>query len=177
MIAFKNNRPLLQTGHCVISDYDAAWLEDVLQQAADAAEVSLPFRGEIAKAILLYLEEKCPLHAVPLEYLFQRIASMLRQAGLPRIADHLRMQTPPVVVDLQALAEQSPLPLFFFNELEQHLDHLRRLGLTTYEFAGAETCSKLLGDRRRACPTQRRVLDELEAYLSVRCNAAEPLSA
>ena len=36
----------------MISDYDAGWLEDVLQQAADAAGVNLPFRGEIAKAIL-----------------------------------------------------------------------------------------------------------------------------
>ncbi|MBR2145614.1 MAG: hypothetical protein IKK73_05445 [Akkermansia sp.] len=166
MIAFKNNRPLLQTGHCVISDYDATWLEDVLQQAADAAGVSLPFRGEIARAILLYLEEQCPLHAVPLDYLFQRIARMLRQAGLPLIADHLRLQTPPVVIDLRAMAEQSPLPLFFYNALEQHLEHLRRLGLTTYEFAGAESCSKLLGDRQRTCPTQRRVLSELNAFLA-----------
>ena len=166
MIAFKNNRPLLQTGHCVISDYDATWLEDVLQQAADAAGVSLPFRGEIARAILLYLEEQCPLHAVPLDYLFQRIARMLRQAGLPLIADHLRLQTPPVVIDLRAMAEQSPLPLFFYNALEQHLEHLRRLGLTTYEFAGAESCSKLLGDRQRICPTQRRVLSELNAFLA-----------
>ena len=39
MIAFKNKRPLLQTGHCVISDYDREWLETVLQQAADAAGV------------------------------------------------------------------------------------------------------------------------------------------
>ena len=99
MIAFKNKRPLLQTGHCVISDYDREWLESVLQQAADAAGVRLPFREEIARAILLYLEEKCPLHAVPLEYLFQRIRNMLCQAGLPRIAEHLRLQTPPVVVD------------------------------------------------------------------------------
>ncbi len=172
MIAFKNKRPLLQTGHCVISDYDAAWLEDVLQKAADSAGVNLPFRGEIARAILLYLEEKCPLHAVPLEYLFRRIAGMLRQAGLPRIADHLRMQTPPVVIDLQEMAKNSPLPLFFYNELEQHLEQLRRLGLTTYEFAGAETCSKLLGDRQRACPTQRRILDELNAYLSTRRQTA-----
>lgn len=166
MIAFKNKRPLLQTGHCVISDYDATWLEDVLQQAADAAGVSLPFRGEIARAILLYLEEQCPLHAVPLDYLFQRIARMLRQAGLPLIADHLRLQTPPVVIDLRAMAEQSPLPLFFYNALEQHLEHLRRLGLTTYEFAGAESCSKLLGDRQRTCPTQRRMLDELNAFIA-----------
>lgn len=168
MIAFKNKRPLLQTGHCVISDYDREWLEGVLQQAADSAGVSLPFRAEIAKAILLYLEEKCPLHAVPLEYLFQRIANMLRQAGLPLVADHLRVQTPPVIVNLQEIAEKSPLPLFFYNELGQHLEHLRRLGLTTYEFAGAESCSKLLGDRRRACPTQRRMLDELNAFLSSR---------
>ena len=166
MIAFKNNRPLLQTGHCVISDYDAGWLEDVLQQAADSAGVNLPFREEIARAILLYLEEKCPLHAVPLDYLFQRIARMLRQAGLPRIADHLRLQTPPVVIDLQAMAEQSPLPLFFYNELEQHLEQLRRMGLNSYEFAGAESCSKLLGDRQRACPTQRRMLSELNAFLA-----------
>ena len=166
MIAFKNKRPLLQTGHCVISDYDAAWLEDVLQQASDSAGVNLPFRGEIARAILIYLEEKCPLHAVPLDYLFQRIARMLRQAGLPLIADHLRLQTPPVVIDLQELAEKSPLPLFFYNALEQQLEQLRRLGLTTYEFAGAETCSKLLGDRQRTCPTQRRMLDELNAFIA-----------
>ena len=166
MIAFKNKRPLLQTGHCVISDYDAAWLEDVLQQASDSAGVNLPFRGEIARAILIYLEEKCPLHAVPLDYLFQRIARMLRQAGLPLIADHLRLQTPPVVIDLRAMAEQSPLPLFFYNALEQQLEQLRRLGLTTYEFAGAESCSKLLGDRQRTCPTQRRMLDELNAFLA-----------
>lgn len=168
MISFKNRRPLLQTGHCVISDYDREWLESVLQQAADSAGVTLPFRDEIAKAILLYLEEKCPLHAVPLEYLFQRIASMLRQAGLPRIADYLRVQTPPVVIDLHEMATQSPLPLFFYSKLEQHLEHLRRLGLTTYEFAGVESCSKLLGARRRACPAQRRVLDELNAFLSAR---------
>ena len=166
MIAFKNKRPLLQTGHCVISDYDTGWLEDVLQQAANAAGVSLPFRSEIARAILIYLEEKCPLHAVPLDYLFQRIAGMLRQAGLPRIADHLRVQTPPVIIDLHQIATQSPLPLFFYQELEQQLDHLRRLGLTTYEFAGAESCSKLLGDRQRACPTQRRMLDELNAFIA-----------
>ena len=166
MIAFKNKRPLLQTGHCVISDYDREWLESVLQQAADAAGTVLPFREEIAKAILLYLEQKCPLHAVPLEYLFQRIANMLRKAGLPRVADHLRVQTPPVVIDLQEMATQSPLPLFFYTELEQHLEHLRRLGLTTYEFAGVESCSKLLGDRQRTCPTQRRTLDELNAFLA-----------
>ena len=168
MIAFKNKRPLLQTGHCVISDYGREWLEDVLQQAADAAGVSLPFRKEIAEAVLLYLEESCPLHSVPLDYLFRRISGMLRQAGLPRIADHLRLQTPPVVIDLKEIAEQSPLPLFFYNKLEEKLEHLRRMGLTTYEFAGTESCSKLLGARQRLCPTQRRELEQLNAFLATK---------
>lgn len=167
MIAFKNRRPVLQTGHCIISDYSREWLEDVLQQAADAAGVSLPCRCEIARAVLLYLEEACPLHAVPLDYLFSRIAKMLRQAGLPLIADHLRTQTPPVRIDLGAMAQESPLPLFFYNELTRQLEQLRRLGLTSYEFAGTETCSKLLGARRRLCPTQRRALDELNDFLAL----------
>ena len=166
MISFKSKKPLLQTGHCVISDYGREWLESVLQQAADAAGVNLPFRKEIAEAILLYLEESYPLHAMPLDYLFQRIASMLKQAGLPRIADHLRLQTPPVLINLHEIAEQSPLPLFFYNQLEQKLEHLRRLGLTTYEFSGTESCSKLLGARQRQCPTQRRELEELNAFLA-----------
>lgn len=166
MIAFKNNRPVLQTGHCVISDYDCGWLESVLQQAADEAGVPLPCRREIAQAIMLYLEEACPLHAVPLDYLFGRIAGMLRQAGLPLIAEHLRTQTPPVRIDLEAMAQESPLPLFFYKELSSQLAQLRQLGLTTYEFAGAETCSKLLGARQRLCPTQQRALDELNAFLA-----------
>ena len=166
MIAFKNKRPVLQTGYCVISDYDREWLENVLQQAADEAGVHLPCRSEIAQAVLLYLEEACPLHAVPLDYLFGRIAGMLRQAGLPLIAEHLRTQTPPVRIDLDELAQNSPLPLFFYSTLSTQLEQLRQLGLTTYEFAGAEACSKLLGARQRLCPTQQRALDELNDFLA-----------
>ncbi len=165
MIAFRNNRPLLQTGHCVISDYDREWLEDVLQTAADEAGVRLPFCAEIARAILIYLEESCPLHALPLEYLFARIRRMLCDAGLPRIAACLRRSTPPVDIDLGAIAREAPLPLFFYSELRRRVEELRGLGLDSYHFSGLRDCSLLLGDRRRACPTQRRTLQELEEYL------------
>ncbi len=166
MIAFRNNRPVLQTGHCVIGDYDQEWLENVLAEAAEAAEVSLPFRAEIARAVLLYLEDSCPLHAVPLEYLFSRIRSLLREVGLPRIAEHLRKQAPPVDIDLDALASEAPLPLFFYQELQRRMEELRRLGLDTYRFRGWKACSLRLGKRRRACPTQRRELAELERFVA-----------
>ncbi len=165
MIAFRNNRPLLQTGHCVIGDYDQEWLETVLAEAAQSAGVALPFRADIARAVLLYLEDSCPLNAVPLEYLFERIRRLLCEVGLPRIAEHLRRQAPPVDIDLDALAREAPLPLFFYEELRRRLEELRRLGLDTYRFRGQRACSLMLGRRQRTCPTQRRELAELEGFL------------
>ncbi len=167
MIAFRNNRPVLQTGHCVISDYDEAWLEQVLAEAAEEAGVRLPFRAEIARAVLLYLEDSCPLNAVPLEYLFARIRRMLCDIGLPRIAEHLRRQAPPVEIDLDALAKEAPLPLFFYQALSRQLTELRGLGLDTYRFRGQKACSLKLGKRQRACPTQRRELAELRGFLAM----------
>ena len=169
MIAFKNNRPFLQTGHCVISDYDVDWMEHVLQEAAQEAGTTLPCSREVAQAVMLYLEKECPLHAVPLDYLFKRIRAMLEKAGLPLIAQHLRCQTPPVDIPLDSLAGESPLPLFFYTQLDSQLKDLRRMGLTTYRFSGKKRCSLLLGCRRRACPTQRRALAELDAFLSRAC--------
>ena len=94
MIAYKNNRPVLQTGHCVISDYDREWLAGVLQEAAEAAGTTLPMKDEIANGILLYLETHCPLHSVPLDFLFERMRRLLEQIGLPLIAANLPMTIP-----------------------------------------------------------------------------------
>ena len=165
MIAFKNNRPVLQTGHCVISDYDREWLSDLLQEAAEAAGTTLPLKDEIAAGILLYLETECPLRAVPLDYLFDRMRRLLEQIGLPLIAANLRKQTPPIDIELDALAEETPLPLFFYTELKRRMDNLRSIGLDTYHFSGKKECSLALGDRRRVCPTQQRALEELDAFL------------
>ncbi len=165
MISFKNNRPLLQSGYCVFSDYDLAWLVNVLQEAADSAGTKLPFKEDIAAGVLQYLENNCPLHAVPLDYLFDRMRSLLDRIGLPLIAAHLRKQTPPIDIELDTLAEEAPLPLFFYTELRRRMDNLRNKGLTNYHFSGMTRCSFALGDRRRACPAQRQALAELNAYL------------
>lgn len=165
MIAFKNNRPLLQTGYCVISDYGPQWIANLLQEAADTAGVPLPFRNEIADGILRYLEGSCPLHAIPLEFLFDRIKRLLNDIGLPLIAEHIRKQTPPVDIELDELAGEAPLPLFFYTELRRRMDSLKRMGLTTYRFSGKKACSLMLGARRRACPAQRAALQELNQFL------------
>lgn len=165
MIAPRQFRPLLQNGHCVVADYDEAWIESVLRAAADEAGVRLPFAHEMARAVMIYLEEQCPMRALPLEYLFNRMRKMLDDIGLSLIALHLRTQTPPVDIDLDSLAHEKPLPLFFYTELQRRMDELKRLGLNTYRFTGRKGCSLQLGGRLRACPTQRRELAELDGFL------------
>lgn len=163
----QNKLPALQSGACLFSGYGQEWVESVLREAAESAGVRLPFLQDIARGVMLYLERECPLGTVPLSYLFMRLRSALSEMGLPRIAEHLRCQTPPVQIDLPQLAdEEAGLPLFFYTGLQQRLDGLRRLGLSTYRFTGRRRCSLMLGARRRACPTQRRALAELDAFLA-----------
>lgn len=165
MIAPRQFRPLLQNGQCVVADYDEAWIESVLRAAADDAGVRLPFANEMARAVMIFLEEQCPMRTLPLEYLFSRMRKMLDDIGLSLIALHLRTQTPPVDIDLDSLAHERPLPLFFYTELQRRMDELKRMGLNTYRFIGRKGCSLQLGARLRACPTQRRELAELEGFL------------
>lgn len=166
MIAFRNNLPVLQTGYCVISDYDRSWVQHILLDAAREAGTTLPCSGEIAEGILQYLEQSCPLHAIPLNFFFDRIRRLLVDIGLPLVAEHIRPQTPPVDIELDALAGEEPLPLFFYTELRRRMESLRSLGLTTYRFSGRKRCSLTLGDRSRSCPAQKRALAELEAFLT-----------
>lgn len=166
MISLRPYRPALQTGHCIISDYDWRWVEHLLQEAAYHAGTTLPCSAEIAQGIMLYLEQDCPLSSVPLEYFFDRMRRLLQEIGLPLIAAHLQKQTPPVDIKLDTLAGEAPLPLFFYTALRQRMDCLRNLGLTTYHFSGKKRCSLTLGARRRACPTQQRALAELDAFLT-----------
>lgn len=158
--------PYLQNGECITSDYDCEWLEHVLHSAAEHAGIHLPFEHEVAQGVLRYMDHYCPLRTVPLRYFFARLRSVLREIGLPRIADALQEQLPPVSIPLDTLAGKNPLPLFFYTDLKHRMDDLRRRGLTTYRFSGVHRCSLVLGKRRRSCPTQRQALRELETFLA-----------
>ena len=165
------SQPLLQSGQCIVADYDLPWLEGVLRGAAAEAGAPLPCAREVAQGILTYLQEECPLHTLPLEYLFGRIRNLLREIGLPLVAKHLHSQLPPVDIELDTLAGENPLPLFFYTRLREQMDTLRALGMTTCRFSGVQRCSLLLGSRRRACPTQRRALQELRSFLATQAAA------
>jgi len=165
MISLSPNRPALQTGHCVITDYNQSWIESLLLEAALRAGTGIPLVEEIAQAIILYLDKYCVQQTLPLDYLFDRIRVLLFNIGLNAVAAEIRKETPPVDISLMDIAAESSLPLFFYTKLRKRVSELRHLGLTSYHFSGLEHCSLLLGDRRRDCPTARRIRLELEAFL------------
>ena len=170
MNTLQNRHPILQRGRYVTFDYDLEWIERVLTEAAQEAGMNLPFGREVAEGILMYLDKYCPLRTLPLEYFFARVRGLLREIGLPLVAEHLHEQMPPVDIDLDELAGEEPLPLFFDEKLRRRMEELKKCGLTVYRFSGMKHCSMVLGARRRACPTQRRALQELHSFLA--CQAA-----
>lgn len=171
MIALKNHRPVLQSGHCVFSDYDRDWFDGILQEAADRAGVPLPFREEIVNAIMLYLETACPLNSLPIDYLFRRIRLMLANVGLTPLARHLREQTPPVEIPLDHMASRAPMPLFFFTALKTELDHLKSLGLNTYNFSGKKQCVLAMEGGKRWNRKAQALLEELDSFLEQEASA------
>ncbi len=162
----RTNRPYLQRGEIITTDYDCEWLERILHEAARDAGVYIPCEREVAQGILLYMEHYCPLRTLPLEYFFGRLRGALREIGLPRIADALQQQLPPVSISLDDMAGENPLPLFFYSVLSKKMDEMRKRGLTSYRFSGAYRCSLVLGKRRRSCPTQRQALEELQHFIA-----------
>ncbi len=167
MIALQQQQPLLQTGYCVIGDYDEAWLEQILDEASERAGMRVPYKKDMAQAIMLYLKTSVASPSIPLEQLYHQIERMLCDMGLHLIAQNLRHDTPPVDIPLDSIALQSPIPIFFYTELKRKIDKLRQIGLTRYRFLNKQQCSIILVDRRRACPASKEALVELEAFLRV----------
>lgn len=166
MIAFKNNRPALLVGAGFITEYGSNWLSEAFEEAAVQAETTLPFKEDLIASILLYLEESCPLDALPIDELYGKIRDMLREVGLDHLADHLPTNPPPYPVSLGDIARRHPLPLFFINQLEQELSDLQDLGLTKYRFTDLKQCVLALQGHKRWTKTSEKLLSYIEFLLS-----------
>ena len=165
MISIKKILPLLQTGSCVFADYDEAWIELVLEEAAEAAGIKLSYGADIAKAVIAALQDKNELQAMPLELLFIKMRDSLHALGLESLAKTLQTQTPAVRIALDSIAQESPIPLFFYAELNNRIKKLRSIGVNRYHFSGIIPCSLILGQRRRRCPATMRNEEELQSFL------------
>ena len=158
MIAILGNRPALQVGHHQVIDYDTAWLDTALQQAARAANrEDFPFLPDIRNGVVEYLECKCPLKLLKLEELYDRES----------IANELEPVAPPVTVSLVAAAMEAGngFELAFFEKLRQELSQLRAQGAKEIRFTGMRESSLILRGSEKWNRHCDRLLGEIELFL------------
>ena len=86
MIGFRNNRPLLKLGDCLITEYGEQWLADALEHAARRAGTTLPFKEDLLASVRYYLEHECSIkktadhevvHRNTILYKFNKIEQIL----------------------------------------------------------------------------------------------------
>lgn len=166
MIGFRNNRPLLKLGDCLIAEYGEQWLDDALEHAAHRAGTTLPFKEDLLASVTYYLEHECDLSVMAVSDLYDRIRRMLRDVGLSHLARELKEVTPPVAVSVAEIARTVPFWLFFDGELRRRLSRLREQGITRYCFTDKEECVLALQGKKRWTSTSQHLLDELDFLLS-----------
>ncbi|MCX6878850.1 MAG: hypothetical protein NTW21_34320 [Verrucomicrobia bacterium] len=169
MIAFINNRPVLQIGPYQVIDYDTAWLDDALRRAAVAADhENFPFIEEIRCGIVLYLETKCPLRLLQLDDLFARLRKMLVKIGCQPIAEKLVPLAPPVTVSLvrAAMDAGNGFELAFFETLRSALADLRSAGAEEIRFVGLRQCVLLLRGTQQWNKGCESLLQEIQASIA-----------
>ena len=104
MIGFRNNRPLLKLGDCLITEYGEQWLADALEHAARRAGTTLPFKEDLLASVRYYLEHECDLSVMKVSELYARLRRMLTEVGLEHLARELREEMPPMTVCVAEIA-------------------------------------------------------------------------
>lgn len=168
MIALIGNRPALQVGHHQVIDYDTAWLDVALKQAARAADrEDFPFLHDIRNGVVEYLESKCSLRLLKLDDLYDRVRRMLVMIGCDTIADHLVPVAPPITVSLVAAATDAGngFELAFFQALRTELLQLRNEGVQQIRFTGLRESSLILRGSEKWNRHCERLLGEIELFL------------
>lgn len=168
LIAILGNRPALQVGHQQVIDYDTAWLDSALEQAARAANrEDFPYLTDIRNGVVEYLESKCSLKLLKIEDLYDRVRRMLIMIGCDTIAEELEPVAPPVTVCLVAAAMEAGngFELAFFEKLRTELSQLRDQGVQEIRFTGLRESSLILRGSETWNHHCDRLLGEIELFL------------
>ena len=162
MIGFRNNRPLLKLGDCLITEYG----EQCLEHAARRAGTTLPFKDDLLASVRYYLEHECDLSVMQVSELYERLRRMLTEVGLAHLARELKEETPPMTVSVAEIARSVPFWLFFACELKKQVEELQVHGITKYCFTGRKECVMALQGRKRWDRSCQTLLEDLDFLLS-----------
>lgn len=166
MIGFRNNRPLLKLGDCLITEYGEQWLADALEHAAGAPEPPCRSRMTCWPPFAIIWSMSATLSVMQVSELYERLRRMLTEVGLAHLARELKEETPPMTVSVAEIARSVPFWLFFACELKKQVEELQVHGITKYCFTGRKECVMALQGRKRWDRSCQTLLEDLDFLLS-----------
>lgn len=176
MISFPGNLPALLIGRHHLTGYDTGWITAALERAAtEAGREDFPFIADIHAGIRHYLEHRCPLAALPVEQLFDRIRGMLVRIGCPAIAATLRPAAPPMTLSLAASAKEAGngYELLFFRLLREDLQQFAKCGVETVRIRELKNCALILQGKKKSTASCQRLEADIIGFLR-QCEPGEP---
>ncbi len=179
MISLPSRLPLLLVGPGESTTYEKQWVVDAIESAARAAghKDGWWFAPDIARSLLVYLEDRYQGSTVTIEDLAARIRHTLKSIGFHDIGQNLALQPPPLTLSLRDLAsESSGSPLHFFSLLDSRLRELSSLGVRHLCLTNTKPGVKFLTNSRHWSPRCQQLESEIRGFLDARSHSLPNVS-
>jgi hypothetical protein len=157
MVAFKEEFPYLRADSGQLFEFNRAWLQAAIRQAADRAGYpSWWLTDHVTESITFYLRLRNDEPVVAFSQLNQTVRYVLKVIGYKEIVPHFRPAPPPLSISLFEIAEGAGdgYELAFFDLLEKRIAALAATRATSLHFFGLHPAIKHLCSAKawtRAC--------------------------
>jgi hypothetical protein len=173
MISLPSRLPMLRIGAFQLMRYERSWLEQTIRNAAKrAGHDEWWFANDVARSVMLYLEDRFPENSITIEELTFKIRRVLGRIGFSDVAEAVELAPPAMEVSLHALAlEAEGSELGFFALLDSRLEELRGLGVREISLTQSRRSFKHLRAARHWCDRCRQLEEELLSFIRHRTAA------
>ncbi len=146
MIALPSQLPLLRVGPFELTTYEGAWIAKCIRAAAArAGHEDWWIAEDIARGVLVYLEQRFPATAITIQELEDKICRTLAKIGFDDVAAHVSVDPPLIRVNLSDLARQSDgIELVFFQLLDHRVTQLQTVGAKRVSLTATKAAIKHL---------------------------------
>jgi hypothetical protein len=138
------------------------WLAESIEHAAAAAgHYRWHLAPEVARAIVIYLENDWIAPALPVDHLREMVRRSLQGIGYEDIASKSMIVPPRVSISLTELALRAPYEIEFYPLLKERLADALEVQVGGVKLEGLRNCSKTLDSAGRWRQTCERISDEI----------------
>lgn len=138
------------------------WLAESIEHSAmQAGHLRWHLAPEVARAIVIYLENDWVAPAMPLDHLTEMVRRSLEGIGYDDIARKSLIVPPRVSISLTELASRAPYEIEFYPLLKQRLGDALEVQVAGVRLDGLRDCTKILDAAGRWRSTCVRISDDI----------------